>query len=80
LGLGLSLGGIVLLFCAGDGLKLSQNWAIILVYLMAICSLGGVLVSVAGLFQRPRRLAGWGLVVGIIGTLYLPTMFLSLLR
>jgi hypothetical protein len=44
-------------------------------YLM-ICSLPGLVLSLVGLFRAPRGLALLGLLLGIIGSMYLPTVFL----
>ncbi len=39
----------------------------------------GLLLSIAGLSRPPRRLAGWGVAVGVFGLFYLPTFCHSLL-
>ena len=46
---------------------------------MTLCSLIGLLVSLIGLCWRPRKHAVWGVFVGVVGTLYLPTVFLPVL-
>ena len=46
---------------------------------VAFISLPGLAVSAIGLRRQPRRLAGWGVALGIFGSLYLPTFCLSLL-
>jgi len=40
--------------------------------------LPGLVTSVVALRHRPRRLAGWGIAVGIFVALYLPTFYLSM--
>jgi hypothetical protein len=45
---------------------------------IAFFCLPGLLFSIAGLFRPPRRLAGWGLTISVFGSLYLPTLYLSL--
>jgi len=45
---------------------------------IAFLCVPGLLLSVAGLFRPPRRLAGWGVALGVFGTLFLPTFCLSL--
>jgi hypothetical protein len=46
---------------------------------MTLCSLLGLVVSFIGLWWKPRKTAAWGLVIGIVGSLYLPTIFLPVL-
>lgn len=45
---------------------------------VALLSLPGLIISTIGLWQKPGRLAGWGVALGIIGSLYLPTFYLSM--
>jgi len=40
-------------------------------------SIPGLLVSSAGLWWRPKRLAAWGVVLGMIGLCYLPTFYFA---
>jgi hypothetical protein len=47
---------------------------------LAFLSLPGIVLCVVGLRRTPRRLAAWGLVIGIAGALYLPTFCLVLFR
>jgi hypothetical protein len=47
---------------------------------MAFLTLPGILLSAIGLGHRPRRLAAWGLVIGIASAMYLPTFCLFLFR
>lgn len=47
---------------------------------IAFVSFPGLIVSGIGLFRSPRRLAGWGVALGIFGSLYLPTFYLALTR
>ena len=46
---------------------------------MTLFSFIGLLVSLAGLCWRPRKQAAWGVVLGLLGTLFLPTVFLPVL-
>src|SRR5687768_2013158 len=46
-------------------------------YLTFLC-LPGVLVSLVGIATRPRRLAAWGIGLGIFCSFYLPTFYLAL--
>lgn len=45
---------------------------------MTFLSLPGILFSTFGLRRSPRRLAAWGLAVGIIAAMYLTTICLPL--
>jgi hypothetical protein len=54
-------------------------WRIDIVRYTTLCSLLGLVLSLAGLWRRPRRPAAWGVILGLLGTLYLPTVFLPLL-
>ena len=45
---------------------------------LAFLCLPGLLVSVIGVFRTPRRLAAWGVALGVFGSLYLPTFYLSI--
>jgi hypothetical protein len=45
---------------------------------MTLFCLLGLVTSIVGLFRSPRRLAGWGVALGILGSLYLPTLYLSI--
>ena len=46
---------------------------------MTLCSLLGLMVSLVGLFRQPRKLAVWGVVLGAVGSMFLPTVFLPVL-
>lgn len=46
-------------------------------YLAFLC-LPGLIVSIVGVFRKPKRLAKWGIGIGLFGSLYLPTFYLSL--
>jgi hypothetical protein len=46
---------------------------------MTLFSLLGLVVSLVGLYRRPRKCAAWGAILGLVGTLYLPTVFLPVL-
>jgi hypothetical protein len=69
-----SLTGLVSLFAIGPFGSLIS----IIASCVAFVSLPGLIISCLGLFYRPRRLAGWGVAIGIFGSLHLPTIFLSL--
>ena len=69
-----SLTGVVSLFAIGPFGSLISTVS----SCVAFVSLPGLIISCLGLFYRPRRLAGWGVAMGIFGCLYLPTIFLSL--
>ena len=45
---------------------------------VAFLSLPGLILSAIGLFGQRRRLAGWGFVLGLLGTLNLPTLIFTL--
>jgi hypothetical protein len=47
---------------------------------LTFLSLPGIVLSAIGLCGSPRRLAAWGLLIGIAGALYLPTICLALSR
>jgi hypothetical protein len=72
-GLAFSIAGLVSLFLLGP-------WRYEPIRYLTLCSLIGLVVSIAALFCRPRRTAKWGAVLGLIGTFYLPTVFLPVLR
>ncbi len=45
---------------------------------ISVLCLPGLVTSVVALRHRPRRLAGWGIAVGIFVALYLPEFYLSM--
>ena len=45
---------------------------------LAFLCLPGLVVSIMGVFHTPKRLAKWGIGLGILGSLYLPTFYLSM--
>jgi len=47
---------------------------------LAFLSLPGIVLSAMGLRRGPRRLATWGLLLGLAGAMYLPTLCLAFLR
>ena len=71
-----SLTGVVSLFAIGPFGSLFSTVA----SCVAFVSLPGLIISCLGLFYRPRLVAVWGVAMGIVGSLYLPTIYLSLLR
>ena len=71
---GHSYGGAVISGAAVDSPNVKA-----LAYIAAF-GLLGVVVSSVGLIWKPRRLALLGLFLGIIVSLYLPTVFLPLIR
>jgi hypothetical protein len=73
LGLLLSIVGIASIVLLGE-LRLE------LIRYMTISSLLGLVLSLVGLWWKPRQKAAWGLVIGTVGSLYLPTIFLPVLR
>ena len=44
---------------------------------LAFLCLPGVVVSGFGLFRTPKRFAIWGIGLGLLGSLCLPTLFLA---
>jgi hypothetical protein len=71
-GLALSIAGLANLFLLGP-LRYEP------IRYMTLCSVIGLVVSFTALCLTPRKTALWGAVFGIIGTLYLPTVFLPVL-
>jgi hypothetical protein len=72
IGFALSLLGVVGVCLAGfPVVGLQGMW-------LAFLSVPGLVISLIGLFIPPRRLAVWGTVLGIVGVLYVPTIYLSL--
>jgi hypothetical protein len=47
-----------------------------LVRYMTLCSFLGLAVSVVGVWRRPRAAAVWGILLGAVGSMFLPTVFL----
>jgi hypothetical protein len=47
---------------------------------IAFLTLPGIVLSAIGLRRSPRRLATWGLLIGIVGAMYLPTFCFVLFR
>lgn len=41
-------------------------------------ALPGIVLSAMGLRRSPRRMTAWGLVIGIVAAMYLPTFCLTL--
>ena len=72
LGLTLSCFGIVAIVALGT-LRFD------LIRYMTLCSLLGLLFSVLGLWRKPRIHAFWGILLGAVGSTFLPTVFLPLL-
>gem|GEM_PF-1647484 len=74
IGFGLSVVGVLGVFVIGF---FGPPVSTVGVY-ASFLSLPGLGVSAVGLSGKPKRLAGWGLGLGIFGSLFLPTIFLSL--
>jgi hypothetical protein len=53
---------------------LAQPLLRFLPYASLLCPLGSTL-GLLGLMRRPRRTAGWATVLGILGSLYVPTLW-----
>lgn len=45
-------------------------------WLAALC-LPGAAIGIAACFRSPRRLASWAVAIGLIGAMYLPTLYLA---
>lgn len=69
-----SLTGVLALFAVGPFGSVIATVAMC----VAFVSFPGLIISGVGLFREPRRLAGWGVALGIFGSLFLPTFYLSL--
>jgi len=54
--------------------------AALAIALLTCASIPGAILSLIGMLWTPRQLAAWGLFLGILGMLYLPTIFLPLMR
>lgn len=74
IGFMLSLLGVVGLCATG---WTAPNVSTVAAHISFLC-LPGFIVSLVGLLRPPRRLAAWGIGLGMFGTLYLPTIYLSL--
>jgi len=73
-GFSLSLVGVIGLFLVGPFGPVSATVGMNMTFLCV----PGLVASIVGLIRTPRRLAGWGIVLGIFGSLYLPTFYLSI--
>lgn len=51
-----------------------DSWIGIIPMYVAFASLPGLIISGIALFHKPRRLAGWGVVLGLFGSLNLSTI------
>jgi len=69
----LSLTGVISLFAIGHFGPVISTIAVG----VAFVSLPGLMISFVGLFRRPRRLARWGIALGIFGSLFLPHFVVS---
>jgi len=47
---------------------------------LTMLCLPGLLISALGMLDPNRRLAKWGVVLGVFGSLYIPTILLGLLH
>ena len=70
----LSLTGVVGLFLVGPFGPVIGTVGMCLTFLC----LPGLIVSIAGLFRPPKKLAKWGVALGIFGSLYLGTFYLAI--
>lgn len=73
-GFAFSVVGAVALLAAGSSTPFISRIAMCGAFL----SLPGTLLSAITLFRKPRRLAAWGVGLGLFGTLHLPTVVLAL--
>ena len=69
-----SVVGAVALLAAGSSTPFIRGIAMCI----AFSSLPGPLFSAIALFRGPRRLAAWGLALGLFGTMCLPTVVLAM--
>lgn len=74
IGFSLSLVAVIGLFFLGSFGAVASKFEMSVTFLC----LPGMIVSIVGLFRKPRRLAAWGVNLGIFGFLYLPTLYLSM--
>lgn len=65
-------------FCGGAFVGPCGEAATLAGACVAFLSLPGIVLSAAGLRRSPRRLASWGLLIGIAAAMYLPTFYLTL--
>ncbi|MCA9082377.1 MAG: hypothetical protein KDA58_17590, partial [Planctomycetaceae bacterium] len=76
-GFALSFTGMLAVFAFGalgkPATLVSTCFAVI-----AVLSLPGLLLSLVALWWRPRRLAGWGVALGLFGSLNLAAIAFSL--
>lgn len=68
LGVCLGLGSIALRLHLLDGLAL---WTMVIIVGLSFWSVPGLLLSVAGMYSDRRRLASWGILLGLFGALFL---------
>lgn len=74
IGFSLSAVGVLGLFVIN---QVGETITTIGMYTAFLC-LPGLAASVIGLLRPPRRLAAWGAGLGLFGSAYLPTIYLSL--
>ena len=74
IGFSLSLIGVIGLCLVGPFGPLIGTIGI---YITFLC-LPGLVTSVVGMFRTPQRLARWGVALGVFGSMYLPTFYLTL--
>ena len=73
----ISLTGVLALFASVGPLGPSGSRIFACI---AFVSFPGLVISGKGLFRSPRRLAGWGVALGVFGSLYSSTFYLALAR
>ena len=74
IGFSLSLAGVIGLFVVG---LFGPAVSLVGMCISFLC-LPGLVLSIVGTFRTPRRLAGYGVALGVFGSLYLPTFYLSI--
>jgi hypothetical protein len=74
IGFSLSLAGVLGLMTVGTFGPLVSH---IGMYITFLC-IPGLAISIVGLVWQPRRFAICGVVLGVLGSAYLPTIFMSL--
>jgi len=76
------LGVVMVILAEGIGNRFGQPIGIIIGtagFIISFLSAPGLFLSCVGLSRTPRRLAGWGAVLGFVGTMQLPTFLTAFL-